>query len=113
MILLDGSKVDGLPQLGRELHEKGPRDGNEVGARRSSKPQDGRSEPHPTVRRDRNQKLLGFERANNALYGRTRQSDPLRDLTEAQAGRLLLEGTQDRCRAGNDLHLALALALAV
>src|ERR1700691_6387452 len=113
MILLDGGKVDGLPEFMRELNEERPRDGDEIGARRSSKPQDGRSKSHTTIRRGRNQKLLGFERGNNALYGRTRQSDPLRDLAKAQACRLLFQRAQDRCRPGNDLHLALALALAV
>ena len=63
------------------------------------------------VGRGRDQQLLGGERGNDALHGRARKFDPLRDLAEAQARRLLLERAQDRRGAGDHLHLALFLHL--
>ena len=45
------------------------------------------------------------------MHRRAREIDPLGDLTEAQAGWLLLQGPQDRRGAGDDLDLALVLTL--
>ncbi len=113
VVLLDGRKIDGLLELVRELNEERPGDGHEVGARRGGEAENRRSEPHPSVGRGGDEKFFSFQRANNALHGRTRKSHALRNLTEAQTGRLLLERAQDRRRPRNDLHLALALSLAV
>ncbi len=84
MIAADNGKIDGLLQFGREPDQKRPRRGDEVGARRGGQPQDGRAEPHPAVRRGRNQEFFGRERGDDALHRRARELYPLRNLAEAQ-----------------------------
>ena len=110
MILLDHREVDGLLELAGKLREIRPRHGDEIGARRGGEPQDGRSEPHPAVRRGGDQKFLRLERGDDALHRGARQIHALRDLAEAQARRFVFERAQDRRRARDHLHLALRLS---
>src|SRR5712691_3266614 len=109
VILLDGGEVDGLVELVRRLDQERRRERDAVGARRGRKPQDGRPEPDAAGGRCGDQKLLRRQRGDDALHGRARQLHALRNLPEAQAGRLLLERAQNGRRARDDLDLALLL----
>src|SRR5262245_15654485 len=109
MILLDGGEIDGLVELVGEPDQERTRQRHEIGARGGGKPQDGGAEAYPPRGRRRDQELFRRKRGDDALHGRARQRDALRDLSEAQARRLLLERAQDRRGAGDDLDLALVV----
>ena len=94
-------------QFFRQSFQERPRQRDEIAAHRSGEPQDGRPQPHASVRRGGDHQLLGFERGDDALHGRAREFHALRDLAEAEAGVLVLERAQDRGGARDDLHLAL------
>ena len=83
MIFLTDGEIDGLLEFAGKLHEKRPRHGDEIGARRSGQPQDGRPEPHPAIRRRGDQEFFGFQRRDDALHGGPREVHPLRNLAEA------------------------------
>src|SRR5712691_11490671 len=110
VILLDDGEVDGFAELVRKPHQERTRERDEVGARGGREPQDGRAEADAAARRRRDQELLRRQRGDDALHGRARERNALRDLAEAQARGLLLERAQDRRRPRDDLDLALVPA---
>src|SRR6185312_16385233 len=109
MVFLYGREIDRLIELVREPDQKRARKRDEVGACRGRQPQNGRAQANSPGRRSGDEQLFRRQRGDDALYRRAGESDPLGDLTEAQAGRLLLERPQDRRSAGDDLDLAFVL----
>ena len=95
------------------MAEERPGDGDEIGARRGGEPQDGRTKPDAAVGRGGDQEFFGLERGDDALHCGARETDPLGDLSEAQAVGLVFEGAQDRRRARDHLHLAVGLAFII